>query len=244
MADLTYLVPSRQRPKNAVQLYEAFRETCTADTKLVILVDADDPTLSVYYSLLNGVGQVVAVEPGRTGMVAALQQGYDFFKDHLGFAVGFMGDDHRPRTVGWDSRYLATLRELGTGFVYGDDLFQHEAIATQVAMTSDIPAALGYMCPPGFDHLCVDVVWNDWGRELNKIVYLSDVVVEHVHYLAGKSKHDITYGNVNNATVANHDAAEYRRYHDSGDFSHDLDKLKALLTPKRVVRKKKTDGDA
>lgn len=239
MPELTFLVPSRMRPKNAVQLYEAFKETCTSDTKLVIVVDSDDPTLSVYYTLLNGIGQVQVAEPSRRGMVGALQCGFDSFKDHLGFAVGFMGDDHRPRTVGWDTLYLEALRELGTGFVYGDDLFQHEAIATQVAMTTDIPNALGYMCPPGFDHLCVDVVWNDWGTAIDKIRYLPDVIIEHVHYLAGKSKQDQTYAEVNSPQMGDHDNAEYRRYHDSGEFQDDVDKLKALLQPASESKPKK-----
>lgn len=229
--DLTILTPSRGRPKNAVRMYEAFRETCTADTKLIIIVDRDDATLSTYYRLLNGVGQVTAVEPGRRGMVAALQAGYLEHRDQLGFAVGFFGDDHLARTVGWDDVYLNNLRELGSGFVYGDDLFQHEAIPTQIAMTSDIPAALGYMCPPEFDHLCVDVVWNDWGKAIEKIRYLPHVVVEHVHYLAGKAQKDVTYSEVNSGAMAAHDSAAYQEYL-RGNFNSDIKKLQALVAPK------------
>lgn len=235
MADLTILCPSRGRPKNAVQMYESFRETCTADTKLLILVDANDPTLSTYYTLLNGVGQVLVVEPNRRGMVEALQRGLEDYRDNLGYAVGFMGDDHRPRTHGWDSAYLEALRGLGNGFVYGNDLYQGEAIPTQIAMTTDIVDALGYMCPPGFDHLCVDVVWNDWGRAIGKIEYLDEVIIEHLHYLAGKSKFDKGYAAVNNAEVAGHDNDEYKRYHESGEFDADVEKLKALIAPKLVT---------
>lgn len=204
----------------------------------MIIVDSDDPTLSTYYSLLNGVGQVQVVERGNPGMVAALQGGLDAFKPHLGFAVGFLGDDHRPRTTGWDSRYLETLRDLGTGFVYSDDLYQGQAIATQVAMTTDIPKALGYMCPPGFHHLCVDVVWQDWGNAIDKLVYLDDVIIEHMHYLAGKSSFDKGYAVANSPQMANHDNAYYREYHDTGLFDKDVEKLRELLPqPKRRTKK-------
>ncbi|HMD82605.1 MAG TPA: hypothetical protein VKE92_14920 [Anaerolineales bacterium] len=199
----------------------------------MIIVDDDDPTLSTYYTVLNGVGQVTVVPAGNRGMVAALQHGLDIHSEHLGFAVGFFGDDHRPRTVGWDTRYLETLRELGTGFVYGNDLFQGQAIATQVAMTSDIPKALGYICPRGFDHLCVDVVWNDWGTAIDKIVYLDDVIVEHVHYLAGKSAFDKGYAVVNSPQMAHHDNTYYQTYHSDGSFEADVEKLNALLPRKR-----------
>lgn len=233
MAELTVLTPSRGRPKNAVQMYEAFRETCRADTKLVMIVDEDDPSLSTYYTLLYGIGQVTVVPAGTAGMVAALQSGYEAHKEHLGFAVMFAGDDHRPRTPGWDTRYLETLRAMGTGFVYGNDLYQGEAIATQVAMTSDIPAALGYMCPPGFHHLCVDVVWSDWGHQIGKIEYLDDVIVEHVHYLAGKSKFDKTYAVANSPQMGSHDSLYYREYSDNGLLEKDVEKLRALLPRKR-----------
>ncbi len=243
MAELTILVPSRGRPKNAVKMYEAFRETCTADTKLLILVDSDDPTLSTYYSLLYGVGQVLVVEPGRRGMVAALQRGFDSFRDHIGFAVGFMGDDHLPRTHGWDTAYLETLRRLQTGFVYGNDLYQGEAIATQVAMTTDIPDALGYMCPPEFDHLCVDVVWQDWGKAIDRLVYLDKVVVEHMHYLAGKARIDEGYGAVNNPTVSGHDISAYNHYNSpEGNFERDVSLLKALL-PKTEKNETKVNAE-
>lgn len=195
----------------------------------MIICDADDPSLSVYYTLLNGVGQVTVVEPARRGMVGALQAGYDSHKNHLGFAIGFMGDDHRPRTPGWDTAYLETLREMGTGFVYGDDTFQHAAIPTQIAMTSDIPATLGYMCPPEFDHLCVDVVWKDWGDALGRIVYREDVVVEHMHYLNGKAPHDAQYAAVNNAEVAGHDSVAYQEYRGGARFKSDIRKLKKLV---------------
>lgn len=192
----------------------------------------------MYYTVLNGIGQVLAVDPTRRGMVGALNSAYLRLEHegNLGYAVGFMGDDHRPRTRGWDTRYLETLRGLGTGFVYGDDLYQHEAIATQCAFTRDIPLALGYMCPPEFDHLCVDVVWNDWGKTLDRIVYLPDVVVEHMHYLAGKSNMDKGYALVNSGQMAAHDSAAYRSYHDSGRFQEDIDKLMMLLPKKRAKR--------
>ena len=192
-------------------------------------MDEDDPQLADYYTCLNGVGQVLAVTPGRAGMVAALQSGFDSYKDHLGYAVGFMGDDHRPRTIGWDQQYLDSLRSITTGFVYGNDLFQFENIPTQIAMSTDIPLALGYMCPPEFDHLCVDVVWKDWGNSVGKLIYLRDVVVEHVHYLANKSKFDKTYAIVNNQYMANHDAAAYREYCDSGRMAEDCQRIAELL---------------
>ncbi len=227
--DLTVLVPSMGRPKNAVRLYESFRETCRADTELLIVCSNNDSQLPKYLKLLNGYGRVLQVAQGRRGMVDALNTAFSILYRELGFAVAFLGDDHRPRTVGWDEMYLETLRGLGTGMVYGDDLLQGENIPTQIAMTTDIPKALGYMVPPEFQHLWVDVVWKDWGNDTGRIVYRGDVVVEHLHPLAGKAQSDANYDAVNSSAVATHDQLAYAAYHDSGRFAADCGRLRALL---------------
>lgn len=163
-------------------------------------------------------------------MVGALNNAYSYYarQNLLGYAIGFMGDDHRPRTPGWDSHYLNELHKLGTGFVYGNDLFQYERMPTQVAFTSDIASTLGYMCPPAFRHLCVDVVWKNWGDAIGRITYLPDTIIEHMHYLAGKAREDRNYRAVNSILVAEHDSATYREYME-GQFHDDVEKLKRLL---------------
>jgi hypothetical protein len=123
-----------------------------------------------------------------------------------------MGDDHRPRTVGWDAAYLNALHELGTGIVYGDDRLQGEALPTQCAMTADIVRALGYMAPAGLRHLAVDNFWLDLGRGAGCLRYLPDVVVEHMHPLAGKAEWTPGHRRVNAPAMYERDLAEYGRF--------------------------------
>lgn len=228
MAELTVICPTMGRPKNARRLALAFRETCTADTRLVFAVNDNDTQLSRYYAVLNGIGSVMTVTPGRRGMCDALNFAYENLEHELGFAVGFMGDDHLPRSTAWDSQLLEALH-AGSLFAYGNDLLQGEAMATEWVQQTRAARALGFMVPPGFQHLCVDLVVRDWGRALGSITYLEETVVEHLHPLAGKAVDDNHYKAVNSSAVANHDAAEYHRYNDSGDFAADVEKLRALL---------------
>jgi hypothetical protein len=196
---LTMLVPTRGRPGNLARLWQAFVETCIEQTTLVALVDNDDPQLPGYQA------------------VADRLQGEPLFRMHVGprlrlgptlnvaapkwalrsDAVGFMGDDHLPRTVGWDGRYLAALDRLGTGLVYGNDRIQGAALPTQVAMTSDVILATGHMVPPGAVHLWLDNAWLALGRELDAITYLPDVIVEHLHPIAGQAEWDAGYAEAN-----------------------------------------------
>jgi hypothetical protein len=230
MADLTVFVPTKGRPGQLLDFGGEFHRFLLGDTKLVLIFDEDDDYLPQYKSENANRWEYYVSPPTRRGMVGAVNNAFVHYRDHseLGFAVGFMGDDHRPRTPGWDVAYLDELRRLKTGFVYGDDLFQRAEMPTQVAMTTDIPLALGYMCPPAFRHLCVDVVWREQGKAIDRITYLPEVVIEHMHPLAGKAREDRNYRAVNNTLIAEHDARVYREYMD-GDFHSDVDKLKALF---------------
>lgn len=225
MPDLVVIVPSRQRPEAARELAEAFVETCTADTALVVVVDDDDPTREQY-----GDGVLVGA---HTSMVDALNKtavGFANLGEGLRpFAIGFMGDDHRPRTVGWDKRYLDVLREYGSiGFVFGNDLIQRKRLPTQIAMTTDVVRTLGYMSPPELRHLFVDNSWLRWGNGLGRLRYLREVIVEHCHPIAGTNVWDEGYRRVNGAEMANHDRAAFDEYVRTR-LDEDIAKLRAAV---------------
>lgn len=237
MADLIVIVPSRGRPEAARALIQAFKETCTADTFLMFTIDDDDPALQEYRRVLDEA-QAAGQEAGMAtaaaqDMVQSLNSGavmlVDEFTKKPPFAIGFMGDDHRPRTVGWDSAYLDALRELGTGIVYGDDLLQGENLPTQCAMTADIIRELGYMAPLTLRHMYVDNFWLDLGRQADCLYYLPDVVIEHMHPIAGKAEWDEGHKRVNAREIYDADAQAYAEYHRSGQFWADVDKVKALV---------------
>lgn len=235
MSELTVIVPSRGRPEAAQSLTEAFRDTCTADTALVFAIDDNDERLPGYRGVVEMarrfgiVGEVTL--PGRSmGEALYLATRIVTGPDAAGppFAVAFMGDDHRPRTVGWDTEYLKALHELGTGIVYGNDLLQGENLPTQVAMTSDIIRALGYMAPPTLIHLYLDNFWKDLGTQAGCLRYLPDVIVEHVHPFAGKAEWDEGYQRVNTPRMNEDDRIAYRRFCATGGLADAVAKVKAL----------------
>lgn len=232
MADLVVIVPSRGRPQAAYELADAFQATATADTKLVFAVDHDDPSFAAYEEASN-TATVQIGEPGNgqpSSMVKALNAYalHEALADDPPFAIGFMGDDHRPRTVGWDKEYLDALRELGTGIVYGNDLYQGQKLPTQCAMTADIVRSLRQMCPPALRHMYVDNYWLDLGIAADCLTYLPDVVIEHMHPIVGKADWDAGYRRVNDRQVYDTDAVAYGEYEASGRFAADVAKVLAL----------------
>jgi hypothetical protein len=230
------VVPSRERPAQALALARAFNHTAVTRPGLVFAVAEDDPTLPEYRQmavLTTGFGLAIQAVPPvdrPSTMTHALNAVAVWLANADGgpYAVGFMGDDHRPRTYGWDRMYLDALRDMGTGIAYGDDLLQGECLPTQVAMTSDIIRTLSFMAPPNLWHMFCDDFWRDLGRAAGCLRYMPEVVVEHLHPLAGKAPVDETYTLSNRPAVYEHDATIYGRYHLSGQFAADVLKVQAL----------------
>jgi hypothetical protein len=211
MTDLTTLVvvvPSRGRPEAIEELRTTIAMTSEALTALYAVVDRDDPRLEEYLEQAEDDVAVVDSE----GMVAALNEAARLLSRAGWDALGFMGDDHRPRTPGWDRRLLEALSELGTGIAYGNDLLMGERMPTAVAMTSDIVRALGYMAPPTFRHLNVDLVWKEWGDRIGRLRYLDDVVIEHLHPAIGKAVLDAGYERVNSVEMVARDGFAWDSY--------------------------------
>lgn len=207
--DLTVYIPTKGRPDNALRLQRQFSNTTSLNTRPVFILSDNDPRFKDYKNL----DFTLVVSPNKPGFVDPLNMGY--LQDrrlHYSYAVGFMGDDHFPRTVGWDERIVEALQELKAGFVYGNDKFQEQSIPTQVFMTADIPLELGFMTLPQLKHLYADNFWLDFGRVLGKITYLPDVIIEHLHPAAGKAKHDAGYEFSGNFLLDQEDKKAYYEY--------------------------------
>lgn len=231
MADLLVIVPTRGRPDNARRALEAWDATdAWSHAELMLAVDADDPQIHAYHAVgaerADG-GQVSLFEmPRWEPMVAKLNEAAR--ATTAGFwALGFAGDDHLPRTVGWAKSYLDALREMETGVVYGNDLLQGERIPTQWAMTADIVAALGRMVPANVEHLNSDSSVYDLGHAAGCIRYLSDVVIEHVHPAVGKAPEDTQYRRWNGPIQVKKDARAYQLWR-SAQLARDAAKVRAL----------------
>ena len=222
MRNLVVLVPSRNRPQNIAELIKSFDETET-ESDLIVIVDDDEPQMDAYLAL--GC-DVMVVEKNGKGMAKPLNFAARHFA-HKYRHFAFLGDDHRPRTKNWDVHFINALDELGTGIVYGNDLFQGEALPTAVAMSGDIVNALGGMVPQGMIHLYLDNFWMKLGKDLGTFSYLSEVVIEHLHPVAGKAQWDEGYKDVNAEEVYSADKKAFDEYIASDAYRLLVEKLLA-----------------
>jgi hypothetical protein len=229
--DLLVIIPTRGRPGAVPEIMQAWDDT-GATAGVLFAVDTDDPELAAYKKHaadLKGDDRVRFTFGKRRRLVGTLNaQAVKAARTHRFLA--FMGDDHRPRPAAmpWDARIRECLSG-GPGIVYGNDLLQGEAMATAVALTSDIVTTLGYMAPDCLVHLCADLVWVDWGRGMGRITYLGDMVIEHLHPANGKAVMDAGYAEVNSEQQVSADSAAYYDYRDNGGLAADLMKLRKLV---------------
>lgn len=176
MRDLLVITPTRGRPERALRLASSISRTATLKTDLCLAFDDDDETAPA---------TVAAVQPYEVLCMAGPRQGLGpwtnqvaeaHFGDYKMFAS--FGDDHVPRTLGWDAECQREIEAMEGGIVAPNGLLS-AGMPEQVVISASLVEALGWMCLPGLDHWYVDQVWYDLARATHRYRWLERVFVEH-----------------------------------------------------------------
>jgi hypothetical protein len=171
-------VPSRGRPSAAAELAASFTATKALETtRLVFLVDSDDPTAQDYPT--GGCTVIFDAPTGDpTGPLnrAALTSEASI--------VGFMGDDSRCMTPGWDVMVERALAE--PGLAWGCDETGPVAWPSTAFATADIVRALGYFALPSLRRGFFDVQWITTARAagVERVIRASFPHDNHEHPVA------------------------------------------------------------
>lgn len=228
MADLVVITPSRGRPRQLNELAHAVTQTTGGRAEVLGLVDLDDPQRAAYRAL-----------PCRiwTGERKSLSAWTNYAADQLlhGIAqadrpryLASLGDDHRPRTRDWDLRLIEAIEALpGPGIAYGNDLLQGGAKPTAWVVAADLVRAVGWMMPPGCQHMYVDDAVRELGRVAGRIAYRPGVVIEHLHPAAGKAGWDDSYRESNTPARYEADRQAFEAWKRDGRAA-DVAKVQAL----------------
>ena len=216
------IVPSRGRPQNINRLVTAFKDT-NAEAQLIAVLDVDDEAeyattqLNLIYDNTTG-GCAYSLNKAAYSL---LDEGmYGHFEYFM-----FMGDDHLPRTNEWDKKLIKPL--IGkNGISYGNDLLQGENLPTAFVMTRDIVENLKGMTFPGCIHLYFDNFVKQLGIDINALHYCPDVIIEHLHPVAGKVDMDEGYARVNQVKFYEQDLLTVQTYLRSQDYANLVQSLK------------------
>lgn len=238
MTDLLVIVPTRGRPERFVEFVATWGTTASGTARLLACLDEDDPRAADYPPIPTEIG-FYWVSP-RNGFAPRLSAEAlaAACSDDPPYAIASFGDDHLPRTPGWDRLMLDAAHDLGSGVLYPNDLLQREALPTAPIITSDIVRALGWYSPPGIEHMYVDNWWRALGIGLERLRYLPDIIVEHMHpsaVVAGgpdwvrKAEWDDTYESSSNRDASVADLTAWETYRCGPEIVRDIQRARDAI---------------
>jgi len=219
--NIIVLCPSRGRPESARAVLDSFYATrALPDTELRIVVDKDDPSMGGY-----DMYEATVIEPQGKGMGLALNRAFKDVVPYYGI-YGFIGDDHRFRTKGWDEKIAEALETPGIAYAFDG---VRPDLPTQWFVSAPIAEALGWLSLPECAHFYLDDAWRELGNAAGCLRYLPDVLIEHLHYSYNKSPIDDTYKRSIEIWVGGLDRVPYEEWRNGQGFITDLETVKGAL---------------
>lgn len=190
---ISVLCPSRARPEKAAKMLESCLDTAVRDVEVLFYLNDDDAQRERYYYHSEEIRNRFV---GKDGKRVKYHSGTDnpagYSWNQLairakGDLLMLMGDDVEFQTVGWDERYREAAKQHPDG-IYVISCSDGGRLAEDGTKAQGNPhptvsrtwvGTLGYFVNPMFLHWYIDT-WNvDLAKEVNRFIYLDDVVIEH-----------------------------------------------------------------
>lgn len=233
MERLSLLMPTRGRPQLARRFLQSARDRARRPQLLEAVLYVDDDDEESKCIACSGIDLVTIVGPRAsmgTYTAACLRRS-------SGEIIILVNDDVVIRTHGWDDE-IRSLHERVTDEIYlayPNDLFKADRVCTFPILSRRMCDLLGDPFPAEYQGAFIDYHLLDIFKRLqrcglHRIVYLPQVVFEHMHYRAGKGEFDETYRN-------------RPRFEDDSTFlALASTRSAAALTLSRAVRAAKSDA--
>jgi hypothetical protein len=160
--------------------------------EIVLYVDEDDHASRAFEC---SALRLVKLVGRRASMGAITRQCYEAAQ---GRTIMLANDDIVFRTPGWDTEVAAVFNRFSdeVALVWGNDLCS--GAPAHPFLSRATCNLLGGICPAAYYREFIDTHLLDVFRRLqhrghNRAMYLSHVVVEHLHFTVGKAKSDEAY---------------------------------------------------
>ncbi|WP_298254091.1 glycosyltransferase family 2 protein [Bradyrhizobium sp.] len=193
---ISLLLPTRGRP----QLVERFLQSVAAQSahpeliEVILCVDDDDPASHCIAS--SRIALKTIIVPRQTmGAYNAI-----CLENATGEITIAVNDDIIIRTKGWDEKIRALDKRYVDGIYLGypNDLFKGEKVCTFPVLSRKTCEVLAEPYPGIYKGAFIDVHLMDIFRRLERrgyprMIYVEDIVFEHVHYRTNPELLDATY---------------------------------------------------
>lgn len=192
---ISILIPTLGRPQRLRDCIASIYDTAADPGAVEVLarVDSADPARVEYIKMFDGVcGACRAFYVTGQGSYG---RGIEFLRGHARGEILCAGaDDVQFRTQGWDDLVRAAFAARPDGLLvaYANNGLGREKCEHFFTSKRWI-ALLGYMVRTEFRHFCVDAWVEELARGAGRLVFLREVVIEHLHKKYAKAPDDATY---------------------------------------------------
>ncbi|NLW87043.1 MAG: hypothetical protein GXY38_09240 [Planctomycetes bacterium] len=195
-ADLSLILPTRGRHSMLKRFFASLIQTASRLSRLEVIMYMDDDDQQCPVADATHLQTHTVIGPRQTmgtmiRTCAAQARGRAFM---------LINDDAVFRTSGWDAAIADVLDtyEDGIVLVWCNDLFRRQTMPNFPVLSRKLCELMETICPSDYHRDYVDVHLFDIFQKLralghNRLAYLPDVVIEHLHHEAGKAQFDTTY---------------------------------------------------
>ena len=220
MNKIAILVPSRERMNNRLTLL--FSILTTADNldnlKLYYGVDKDDPTLPIIKKVAKGITCLEVIEIENNGKFLGLGVLWNKMVNSTSEdIISMIGDDMVFKTQGWDTMLLEEFDKIPDDkikAVHCNDDCHGSKLAVNLFCHRKYAEILGGFMREEFMINWVDQWLHQMFSAFNRLIYRSDIMIEHRHWVLGKNVRDNT---ADRMAIADENKISDKLWHDLVD---------------------------
>lgn len=195
---IAILVPSRERMNKRLTLLFSILTTVKDINNVNVYygVDEDDPTLSTIEKISNAIPCVKVVRIKNNGEFLGLGKLWNILTDKTTEEIiSMIGDDMVFKTLNWDEEIIKEFHDMPDDkikAIHCNDDCHKAKLAVNLFCHRKYAEVMGQFMREEFKINWVDQWLHQVFSAFGRLKYRDDIMIEHRHWVLGKSNHDTT----------------------------------------------------
>jgi len=200
--NFSLILPTRSRLSLVKRLFGSIIETsANLDLlEIILCIDEDDPESRKISHPLLAIKKIIVPQRSFGSIIR------DCYSKSTARYIVLINDDVIFRTKNWDIKALEALSRFSDDLVlvYCNDLYYGKRLSTFPILSRTTCDLMDNICPAKYNSHCIDSHIFDIFKRLSqlghkRLIYLPNVIFEHMHYGVTLSSYEGNYFNANHA---------------------------------------------
>ncbi len=198
--NFSLILPTRNRLDLVQRLFSSILETsANLDLlEIILCIDEDDPESHKISHALLAIKKIIATQRGMGGIIR------NCYSKSTARYIILLNDDVIFRTKNWDIKVLEAFSRFpdDLALVYCNDLYYGRRLSSFPILSRTACDLMDNICPAKYKSHCIDSHIFDIFKRLSqlgheRLVYLPNVIFEHMHYGVTLSSYEGKFFNTN-----------------------------------------------